>query len=422
MSDVRPALVDLVLTKCTPGVAAYEATILDLAARSFLQISDGPDGLRGTVTGRLAAGLADYELQVLGDVRARLADAPAAPFAALAGACGTDVDGTWNPFREKLIADGRRLGICRKNLWARPAGILFLLLISILAALGVAVAARLIWHVSVGVAVIIGVLGWFGLGKLVEALGADVLTAAGAALAAQWQRERAVLAAAGPFPGGLDSASLQRHAFAVAAGAAATGAPDGQPPRRAARAARTAAGPPPETRECPAEIWSSFSGTWRQVTPEPSGGLGSGGPEPGMMFSLAGITLGLTVLAVLITTSTALRWATVPVTLAFLAVAALLVFLGVGTVSRRSAMPKTAAFDGQVIARWQERVQDSEGSGAVRCTAIDDGARAWIFTEPHVYAVAAVGDLVRVTFSPRTGQLQRVTVTARPRMQRGGPG
>jgi hypothetical protein len=317
MSDVRPALVHLVLTKCTPGVAAYEATILDLAARGFLQISDGPDGLRVTVTARPAAGLAGYEQQVLGDVRARLADAPGAPFAALAGACGTDVDGTWSPFREKLIADGRRLGICRRNLWARPAGILFLFLISILAAITVAVAARLIWHVSIGAAVMIGVLSWFVLAKLLETLGADVLTAAGAALAAQWQQERAVLAA-------------------------------------------------------------------------------------------------------LITTSTALRWATVPVTLAFLAVAAFLVFLGMGTVSRRSAMPKTAAFDGQVIARWQERVQDSEGTGIVRCTAIDDGARTWIFTESHVYAMAAVGDLVRVTFSPRTGQLQRVTVTARPRTERGG--
>jgi len=50
MSDVRPALVDLVLTECHPGVASYEATILDLAARGFLGISGGPDGLRVTLT------------------------------------------------------------------------------------------------------------------------------------------------------------------------------------------------------------------------------------------------------------------------------------------------------------------------------------------------------------------------------------
>lgn len=142
------------------------------------------------------------------------------------------------------------------------------------------------------------------------------------------------------------------------------------------------------------------------------------------MFSLAGITLGLTIVAALITAGTAApRWATVPVTLAFVAGAAVLAVLGLGTVSRRSAMPRTAAFDGQVIARWQERVHDSDGSGVLRCTAIDDGERAWIFTESHVYARVAVGDLVQVTFSPRTGQLQRVIVTAWPRTERSyGPG
>ena len=108
MPDARPALVDLALTKCNPGVASYEATILDLAARGLLGISDGPDGLRITLTRPPAvAGLADYEQQVLGDVRARLADANGAPLAALAGACGMDVDGIWKPFRDKLLAEGR---------------------------------------------------------------------------------------------------------------------------------------------------------------------------------------------------------------------------------------------------------------------------------------------------------------------------
>jgi hypothetical protein len=426
MSEVRPALIDLVLTKCTPGVAAYEATIFDLAARGFLGIGSGPDGLRVALARPPAAadGLADYERQVLGDVRTRLACADgAAPFAALGGACSLDVDGIWNPFRENLLAEGRRLGLCRKNLWARPAGLALLFLVSILSAILVALVSRLIWHVGVGAAAVIGVISWFVLGKLLEALGADVLTAAGAALAARWQRERTALAAAGPFPGRLDPASLERHAFAVAAGALATaGPPDGGPSRRTARAARAAAGPPPETRERPAEIWSSFSGTWRQVIPESSDGLGSGGPEPGMMFSFAGITLGLTVVAVLMTMNTIFL---VPVTLAMVAVAVILVVLGLGTVSRRSAMPKSTAFDGQVVARWQERDHDSEGGGGiVRRTAIDDGARAWVFSEPHVYARVVVGDLVQVTFSPRTGQFQRLTVTAaRPRAERGsGPG
>ena len=410
MSDVRPALVDLVLTECHPGVASYEATILDLAARGFLGISGGPDGLRVTLTRPpVVDGLADYEQQVLRDVRARLAGANGAPLAALAGACGLDVDGIWKPFRDKLLAEGRRLGISRKNLWARPAGILFLFVISILIAFLVGFVPHLVWHVSVGEAVFIGFLSWFPVAKVLEAWGADVLTAAGAALAAQWERERAVLAAAGPFPRGLDQASLERHAFAVAAGAV-PGTPVGGPPRRAGRTTGTAAGPPPETSKCPAEIWSSFSGTWRQVTPEPSEGLGSGGPEPGMMFSFAGITLAMTVVAVLMTINTIFL---VPVTLAMVAVAVVLAAQGMGTVSRRSAMPKTATFDGQVIARWQEEVEDTEGSGIARRAVIDDGQRAWIFSPSHLYQMVTVGDLVTVTFSPRTGELQKLTVTAR---------
>ena len=157
-------------------------------------------------------------------------------------------------------------------------------------------------------------------------------------------------------------------------------------------------------------VMSSWAKVWRRVTPEPSSGLGTGGPEPGMMFSLAGITLGLTVVVVLMTINTV---ALIPVTFGMLAVAVILATLGMGTVRRRFARPKSATFDGQVVARWQERVEDTEGRGIVGCAAIDDGERAWIFHAPHVYRGVAVGDLVEVTVSPRTGDLQGLTVTAR---------
>jgi hypothetical protein len=49
--DARPALVNLVLTTCMPGAAAYQATILDLAARGFLTVSDEPGGLRVALAG-----------------------------------------------------------------------------------------------------------------------------------------------------------------------------------------------------------------------------------------------------------------------------------------------------------------------------------------------------------------------------------
>jgi hypothetical protein len=161
------------------------------------------------------------------------------------------------------------------------------------------------------------------------------------------------------------------------------------------------------TRDRPDRIWSSFSGTWRQVSPETSPGLGTGGAEPGMMFSLAGLTLALIVVAVLITMDEA-AWVTGPVVIAMVAVAAVLIVKGMGTVSRRAAMPKSRTFDGQVIAHWQERTDSETGSGLVQCTAIDDGQRAWIFSQQHLYQHFPVGSLVQVTVSPRTGDLQQV--------------
>lgn len=82
--DVRPGIVNLVLTNCEPSAAAYQATILDLAARGFLTVSDEPGGLRVALAGPPggAAVLADYEQQVLGDIRARLGGTGGAPFEA----------------------------------------------------------------------------------------------------------------------------------------------------------------------------------------------------------------------------------------------------------------------------------------------------------------------------------------------------
>jgi hypothetical protein len=74
-------------------------------------------------------------------------------------------------------------------------------------------------------------------------------------------------------------------------------------------------------------------------------------------------------------------------------------------------------FDGQVIARWQERVENENGASTAYGTVIDDGRRAWICSPRHVYDYFAVGDLVQVMFSPRTGDLQKVRLTARPRAE-----
>jgi hypothetical protein len=442
MLEVRPALVDLALTKCNPGIAAYQATIWDLAARGFLGVSGGPDGPRVRLASRPTdtSGLAGYEQQVLSDVCARLTGADGAPVAALAEACSADVRGIWQPFQEKLLAEGRRLGVSRRKAWAHSVPTVLMLTCVVMALAGFL--SRLVWHVSIGVTVVITILAAPAFWWLVDVAGTDTLTSAGDDIAAQWKRARPGRGPAAQFPGaqfpgaqfpggqfpgseapaglpgGLDPASLERHAFAVAASLepVLSSAPDAAPSRRVTRAA---AGPPVVTRDRPDRIWSSFSGTWRQVRPETSGGLGTGGAEPGMMFSLAGLTLALIVVAVLITMDEA-AWATGPVVIAMIAVAAVLIVKGMGTVSRRAALPKSRTFEGQVIAHWQEHTDSESGSGLIQCTAIDDGQRAWIFSQQHLYQHFPVGSLVQVTVSPRTGDLQRVV--PRPGAARPDPG
>ncbi len=88
---------------------------------------------------------------------------------------------------------------------------------------------------------------------------------------------------------------------------------------------------------------------------------------------------------------------------------------GVARLVRLAALPGTATFDGQVIARWQE-VSDSEsGSSLVSHIAVDDGQRGWTFTGSSPYDRVALGDLVRVTVNPRSRKLLDLTVTGRPR-------
>src|SRR5258708_1429907 len=43
--QTQPAIVNLVLTNCVPGAGAYQGTILDLAARGFLAVSNDPGHL-----------------------------------------------------------------------------------------------------------------------------------------------------------------------------------------------------------------------------------------------------------------------------------------------------------------------------------------------------------------------------------------
>jgi len=106
-ADLPVALVSFVLTSGAPGREAYEATILDLAARGFLAARAGPGGPWLSVVDGAAfpfpgSNLAGHEDQALDDARARLSRTEGAPIEALADACRVDVHGVWDPFEAGL--------------------------------------------------------------------------------------------------------------------------------------------------------------------------------------------------------------------------------------------------------------------------------------------------------------------------------
>jgi hypothetical protein len=413
-TDARPELVNLTVTKCDPTVAAYEATILDLAGRGYLSAGDAPDGLWLTpreLTPAELASLADFERQVLGDVRARLTGTGNAPLGALTQGCQADAS-TWESFSERLRSEGWRLGISRPRI--PQTGPMFLLALAItgliaaltiigeshLAATGAHPVARLVVPTVASVIVF-----WFGIDWLGKH---DGLTPLGASLEARWRpanasRRHGAEFAVGPSwsewadpAHGTDPASLQNRAFAVAAEHAQPAGMAGRPPKTAR----------PAQRSRPDAAWSTLSGQWRLVPIDNSASLGMG----------AGIALlGGAVLLALISYLLTLSDVTKPFALLGLIAVILLTVLGIRKIGHAAAIPRRHSFDGQVIARWTEQSDNDNGGGLVYYVAVDDGTRAWTFSEQRGYSRVALGDLARVTVNPRSGSLIEFAISDRPR-------
>jgi hypothetical protein len=414
----RPAMVNFVLTNCTPGAAAYQATILDLAARGFLAAA-GHAGQMQLALVRPNARVHDltgYERQVLGDARARLADTGGAPFAALADACTVDVRGTWEPFQQKLLAEAKERRICRQMLPATGWTVLLSLTATAVIA---AVTFLTAWahraaaaHGPVYAPIIAVIVFWCGLGWLERQ---HRLTAAGSALADRWKRERAGLAAAPAAWDSLAPAALQRRAFAVAAGipqaspgSPAPVAPGAGAPRRAPKMRGT----PPVGTQRPAEAWSSFSGNWRLVKTGKGEGMGMGG---GVAM------LGLAALLAIVAYALSGAGGTGSWPLGLGAAAVLAGVAGARRLVRLSSLPAKVTFDGQVIARWHEESSSENGTSTDYYISVDDGQRGWTFSGHSTYDRVALGDLVRVTVNPRSRGLIELSVTGRPRTDLPGP-
>ena len=114
----RAALVNLTVTRGRLSGAAYPATILDLAAKGHLLITQRMPGQLWCDLPAAApadTGLAESERLVLADAR-RLAGRGGAPFEAVAESCASDVRGKWDPFERAVRAEGRQAGLIRPRL------------------------------------------------------------------------------------------------------------------------------------------------------------------------------------------------------------------------------------------------------------------------------------------------------------------
>jgi hypothetical protein len=423
LSPVRPALVNLSVTRCRLNGAAYPATILDLAAGGYLTISERAPGQLWCgvpASSPPGTGLAGSERLVLAGARV-MASGGGAPFEALAESCASDVRGRWDPFERAVRAEGRRAGITRPRLSAAARLLLYAGAGVVGAAAFAAVYGRAhsgLWVPTAAAFLVFAVLAYWA-----RSLGRrDRLTAQGEALGAWAARAGGEMAAAGEIAAAGDmeapdstpgqasapaSAGLGRLALAVAAGApvqvpgVGPALAAGVRPGRGRTGARTGnSGQVTGTRR-PSMAWSSFGGHWRLVRIRPAS---STRVHPAFWLVLA---VWLALMAYASSLLLGPVGLLIPAGLAVAAAAAAVG--GARGLAARRARPAEASFQAQVIARWVEHTGTNDNN-YISCVAVDDGERSWSFdVSGEAFAQLALGDTVAVRASPRSGKLLGLT-------------
>ncbi|MDG4759467.1 DUF2207 domain-containing protein [Micromonospora sp. WMMD710] len=254
-----PAVVNLLANGWRQTGDAAQSTLLDLAARRYLELRQAdPDSRTTTVhlTGRAPDDLNPYERQVYDRVAERAVEG-VVPLAALNfsdAAWSTD----WSTrLRHAVVADARRLGVSRPRV-SRPL-VTLLRMLGVVAAGGVAVGS---WHyvtrsggdrLGAGAAFVVTAM------VLAAIAGRDLGerdTPAGRAAAARWLGLRARLAghaATGDLPPAAVTAGDRYLAYACALGRTSSLITFGVADRGL--------------------LWSSYGGRWRQVSVSYPGGL-----------------------------------------------------------------------------------------------------------------------------------------------------
>ncbi|HEX9622867.1 MAG TPA: hypothetical protein VF979_00705 [Streptosporangiaceae bacterium] len=406
-SIVRPALAHFIMSSCHPGTAAYDATILDLAARGFIGARSDANGIWLTYTepGTATAGvrLAGYEQKVLDALHGRLKNTGGAPFAAVAHVARVDVEGAWKPFDQELRLAARNGGICRRRLPLSFAPVVVAACTEVTAVALAVAAISLARHHTNGGIVAGAVLTAIFLPLILLGIGyQDRLTPIGAGLAARFKQERAKLTAdpsswgmttAGPLAWPEVSANtLARRAFAVAGTIPGAG-PDPVTPRQ--RLTGRVVSKKPSEKQKPTEAWSSFNGNWRLVPIRKSTGPGMGA---GVFKILLGLVLSLVAYGLYLPSGNG------PFPVIVFVIALAFGGYGIAQVIRIAGIPTRETFNAQVIARWLEDVDSENSSSTISYLAVDDGTKSWTFGGTTVERLG-LEDLVRVTVNPRTGEL-----------------
>ncbi|MEV4499778.1 hypothetical protein AB0J84_29275 [Micromonospora arborensis] len=413
-----PAVVGLLANRWRPTVDAAESTLLDLAARRYLQLRQAdPDPRTTTVhlTGHAPDDLNPYERQVYDRVAERAVDG-VVPLTALSFSDANRSDAWSKRLRRAVVADAQRLGLSRPR-FSRPLVTLQSVL-GVVAAAGVAAGS---WHyVTRSGGDKFGAVAAFLVPAMVlVALARRDLgerdTPAGRAAAARWLGLRAWLVgheAFGDLPPAAVAVWDRYLAYGAALGLTRTASPlisFGMADRR--------------------RLWSSYGGSWRQVSVSYPGGYPRYGKALGwvILWALLAALLGWTFVGVVggsflasVGPSSA-GWTRLtelgPVTLGIVLLGFALLGLA-GYLVLRAVLdlgaPATAS--GEVLWHevWQRQASD-DGPGRIinHYLVIDDGhadqLRAWVLPR-QIADECRLGDVVTAQVRPWTRRVVGVTV------------
>jgi hypothetical protein len=248
LGEESPAVVDLLTNDWRVTPDAVPATLLDLAARGFVDVDQHGEGRTVCRVRRSAGGsLASYERMVLDHV-ARLAVDGVVPAQALTTGPQDASARWWRSFKDAVVDDARARGLTRER-WSRSVERLLRLAALVPAGLAVLLANAFL-GLNLGT-VVAGGMVWVGLTGLVKRFRDQRDTPAGAEAAAGWLGVRAYLGGNEVFP------SLPPAAVAIWDRYLAYGAALG-----VATAALRAL---PMGAEDDHRAWSSHGGRWRVV-------------------------------------------------------------------------------------------------------------------------------------------------------------